>query len=69
MKVKLLKQFGIHAQGTEIDANMLLAKHLAKGGYIDLNLEKLEEDAEKAAAKAAEKAKKEAEKAAKDAEK
>ena len=34
MKVKLLKKFGLHEKGTELDANDKLYKHLLAGGYI-----------------------------------
>ena len=47
MKVKLLKQFGIHPEGSEIEAHTVLARHLARRGFIDLELEKLENKVEK----------------------
>ena len=34
MKVILIKDFGIHPAGTELEANEILYNHLLKGGFI-----------------------------------
>ena len=40
MKVTLIKRFGIHEQGSEIEANDRLYKHLLAGGFIEVEKKK-----------------------------
>lgn len=37
--MKLIKQFGIHKSGTELDANENLKKHLVNGGFVEAEKE------------------------------
>lgn len=34
--LKLVKKFGIHAAGSEIEANEVLEKHLLSGGFVEV---------------------------------